>query len=338
MTSHPVVLVIACGGTISSNKGLGESGVSPRLGAAQLLAGIPELTDYAEVVTETFAVVPSAHLTFEDCLRLFSELDRRVLEDPEIAGIVVTHGTDTLEETAYLLDLLWDHQMPVVLTGAMRNISMPGADGPANLLAAIATAASPLARGLGVVVVVDDEIHAAALVRKTHTSSTKTFVSPTFGPIGVVAEGWPIIELLPRRRAPLPPPLPGAQVPAVALLTMGMGDDGQLLEHLVGFAGLVLAGVGGGHLSRGLALAPRLDDVVARIPVVLSSRVGAGLVLRSTYGGFIGSESDLLDRGLIPSGHLDAVRSRVLLAVLLAVGTERQAIAAHFACRGGYQQ
>lgn len=334
----PKILVVSCGGTISSEKEQGSSGAAPRLGADVLVERARVPAGSVEIVAKTFATEPSAHFGFEDVLRLAASLSEWVELDPDLAGVVVTHGTDTLEETAYLLDVVWDSPVPVVVTGAMRNTSVAGPDGPANLLAAIAVAGSAQAAGLGVLVVVNDEIHAAGLVQKRHTSSPSTFLSPGFGPIGVVAEGHPIIMLAPRRFVALEAPQPGATLPSIALITMGMGDDGRMLDHLLddGFSGAVIAGVGGGHLSLGMAMSPRLDDVVAKIPVVLSSRVGAGPVLRTTYGGFVGSECDLLDRGLVPSGLLDPLKSRVLLTMLVACGAHRDDVVAEFATRGGY--
>src|SRR5262249_37369809 len=154
-------------------------------------------------------VVPSADITLNDVVRLRGELEAEVAaRGDELAGIVITHGTDTLEEVAFALDLLWEPDTPVVITGAMRNASLPSPDGRANVLASAATATAPDARGLGVLVVMNDEIHAARHVRKTHTASLAAFRSPTVGPIGYVTEGEARIVLAPSRRDPIPNGVP----------------------------------------------------------------------------------------------------------------------------------
>ena len=162
-----------------------RGGVVTRLTGADLMAAVPGLT--APLDVRDVRSIPSAGLTFADLLDVLSIASDAVRAGAE--GVVVTQGTDTLEETAYLLDLLWPHRQPIVVTGAMRNPSLAGIDGPANLLAAVRVAASPLAHDLGALVVLNDEIHLAARVRKTHSTSTATFQSPDTGPVGVIVEG-----------------------------------------------------------------------------------------------------------------------------------------------------
>jgi L-asparaginase len=246
------------------------------------------------------------------------------------AGVVVTQGTDTLEETAFLADLLWPHEEPLVFTGAMRNPTLAGADGPANLLAAVRTAAAPQARGLGVLVAFDDELHAARWVRKTHATSTGTFRSPETGPIGHLEEERVRILTYPPRRAPLP--VPSAEAFAttrVAVHTFVLDEDDEpalaaLTPHV---AGLIVAGFGVGHVP-GRA-APLLGELAERIPVVLTSRTGAGPVLRRTYGA-VGAETDLQRRGLINGGRLGPYKARILLRTLLAGGADGARVRAAF--------
>jgi L-asparaginase len=242
----------------------------------------------------------------------------------------VTQGTDTIEETSFALDVLVRHPRPVVVTGAMRNPTLPGADGPANLLAAVQVAASACAVDLGCVVVMNDEIHAARFVRKTHTSSSSTFVSTTAGPVGWVTEG--------RVRAPLQPstlpPIAAVTepVPPVALLAVTLGDDSRVVDQLetLGYSGLVLEALGGGHVPA--KMVPSLERLANRMPVVLASRAGGGEVLRETYG-FPGSERDLIARGLVPSGALDGRKARILLSLLLAGGADRATVTSAFSHR-----
>ncbi|HKC28604.1 MAG TPA: asparaginase [Jatrophihabitans sp.] len=332
------LLIIACGGTISSARVGDAIGASPTLTAQQLVADLPQLAAIADIEASTFSMLPSPHMTLDEVLRLLRFIDGRLDAEPAVDGVVVTHGTDTLEEVAFALDLLWRHDRPLVVTGAMRNSSVPGSDGPANLVAAALTAASPAAAGLGVLVVVNDEIHAARFARKSHTASVATFRSPTIGPIGYLAEGDPRIVLAPRQRLPLRRVPDSVLDSPVALLKMAIGEDDRLLGHVVaaGYRGVVIEGFGGGHVTREIADSPALAELLAQVPVVLSSRAGAGEPLRRTYSGFAGSEIDLLGRGLISSGALDGPKSRVLLTLLLATGADEDEIRLAFGRQGLY--
>jgi L-asparaginase len=218
---------------------------------------------------------------------------------------------------AYALDLLVRSPRPVVVTGAMRNPTVAGADGPANLLAAVQTATSAAAVGLGCLVVLNDEIHAARLVVKGHTARPDAFVSPLGGPLGYVAEGLPRVLLRP---VSAPVALPGDVAPRpVGLVTAVLGDDGSALRFAAQRSeGVVVEAMGGGHVPPGVADA--IGDVAPTRPVVLASRTHAGEILRNTYG-FPGSERDLLDRGAVSAGWLNARKARVLLSLLLGAVT-----------------
>ncbi|GAA3086005.1 hypothetical protein GCM10020000_85710 [Streptomyces olivoverticillatus] len=176
---------------------VGKAGVTPRLTGADLVAAVPGLDRQAEIEVEDVRQVPGASLTLEDVAAVADCLHKA--EAAGVEGMVVTQGTDTLEETAFLLDLLYRGSVPVVLTGAMRPPQQPGADGPANLLAAVSAASCPAIRELGVVVVFADEIHAARQVRKIHSTSTSAFASPGTGPIGHVVEGAVRLHVTPLR-------------------------------------------------------------------------------------------------------------------------------------------
>jgi L-asparaginase len=321
LTDRPTIAYVALGGTIAAVPGEGP-GVRPTLGARELAAGVPGLEEAATLEVHTFRTVPSFELTLADVLELVPLL-RKAVEDGA-SGVVVSQGTDTIEETAFVLDLLWDRPEPVVVTGAMRNPSLPGADGPANLLASVQLAASVEARECGVLVCLGDEVHAARHVHKAHTSSPAAFRSPGLGPIGWVAEGRPVVALRPTRRAHLDVP-PSAEVPRVPIVKLGLGDDGMLLEaaHAVRCEGLVIEALGGGHVPS--ALVPVVVDLLERGPVVLASRAGAGEVLATTYGS-PGAEVDLLERGVIRAGALDALKARLLLSLALAAGLDRAGI------------
>jgi L-asparaginase len=311
-TERNAVTVFTLGGTISAAGG--DAG-SRRLTAEQVMAGATPPYGVPLTVRD-FRRLPSASLTFADLADLVDRVDEEVAAG---AGVVVVQGTDTLEETAFLLDLTCRRDRPVVVTGAMRRPDSPGADGPANLTAAMAVAADPGCRGLGVLVVLADQIHAARHVRKSHTTSVATFASPALGPLGQVVEGGPRVLLRPARPS-LPEPLRLRRPVTVGLVTLALGDRGELLEAVDDrFDGLVVAGFGAGHVPPWLV--DPLEAAAARMPVVLASRTGAGPLLSSTYRG-AGSEADLLDRGLLSAGFLDPAKARVLLHALLADGAD----------------
>lgn len=322
------VLVVGLGGTITMTSSA-EGGVVPALTAADLLAAVPGLASMdIEVRAEDFRRLPGAALSFDDLVKLSALIRERFAAG--VDGVVVVQGTDTIEETSYLLDLYHSGPQPIVVTGAMRNPTMAGADGPANLLAAVQTAASSAVRNMGCVVVFADEIHAARRVRKTHSTAGSTFQSPNGGPLGYVVEGRPrIVNHLGARTVV---PGPAGSEHRVALLTVSLGDDGTLLQGLADRVdGAVIAGFGAGHVPP--LIVPALHDLADRIPVVLASRTGAGSVLAETYG-FPGSERDLLSKGLISAGFLDPLKARILLWAALAAGAGRKSIAEAFAASG----
>lgn len=308
----PKVTVSSLGGTISSTGSQGK-GVAPTLTGEALVADVPQIAEVADISATSFRQVASGELTIQDLVELSGQIERSA--DQGSDGVVVTQGTDTIEETAFVLDLLVDRDIPVVVTGAMRNPTLPGADGPANLLAAVQVAASEAARGIGTLVVFNDRIHAARFVRKTHTSNPATFSSDPLGPIGWISEGNPRVLLRPGAGHKIRLS-EESQDERVALLTTSLGDDGGILEAVQqnGYDGLVIEAMGGGHVPS--VMVETIADLSAKMPVVLASRTGAGEVLRSTYG-FPGSEIDLIEKGLIPAGYLDGLKSRLLLTLLL---------------------
>ncbi|WP_432171186.1 asparaginase [Streptomyces sp. 1222.5] len=315
------VAVISLGGTIAMTAQT-DSGATPTLSANDLVAAVPGLADSGILVeVHDFRRLPGASLTFSDLLELAV-----MIETLAVDGVVITQGTDTIEETSYLLDLVTTGDMPIVVTGAMRNASMAGADGPANVLAAIRVAASADARGTGCLVVFGEEIHAARWVRKTHATSPTAFTSYP-GPIGYVAEDR--VQILTRPGAsPAIAPESAATPAHTAIYTVGLGDDGTLLQALGDrIDGLVVAAFGAGHVP--MACVDALTDLAKRTPVILATRTGSGPVLRKTYG-FPGSESDLLARGLTSASTLDPVKARILLQLLLMTRADKSQIAQAF--------
>jgi L-asparaginase len=322
----PEVAVLSLGGTISSTDMGDGDGVAPSLSGEDLVEDVPEISEVAEVAADSFRQVPGSELILDDLIELSAEIKGRIEEGAK--GIVITQGTDSIEETAFVLDLLVNKEAPVVVTGAMRNPTLPGAEGPANLLASVRVAASEAARGVGAVVVMNDEIHAARFVQKTHTSSPATFRSPLTGPIGYVSEDNVRIATRPigRHHVSLPEE---TQDRPVALYTAALGDDGRLLTAIrqLRYEGLVVEAFGVGHVHS--VMAELLGDLAREMPVVLTSRTGSGEVHRNTYG-FTGSESDLLSRGLINAGMLDGPKARLFLSLLLRSGVPKEEIGGEF--------
>ena len=309
----PSVIILSLGGTIAMTES-DRGGVVPTLSGDALVAAVPQLKRIAAIEARSFRQLPSAQLQFEDIEALAQTIAELDAAGPR--GFVITQGTDTIEETAFALDRLLDIDTPVVVTGAMRNPTVAGADGPANVLASVQVAISDAARGLGCLVVMNDEVHAARFVRKMHTSRTDAFASPASGRIGWVAEGRFRLALRPPRMPGLA--LAGEGRPAqVALVAAGLGDNGEQVRALLaagGFDGLVVEATGGGHVSLGMA--ESLEEAARAMPVILASRIGVGDTLTGTYG-FPGSEIDLQRRGLLVSGCLDGRKARVLLTLVL---------------------
>ena len=310
---------LAFGGTIASARQPGASEVTPSLSGADLVASVPELAEVAEIEVREFPPIASFEVTVDAMLVLARAAAQAAAEG--LDGIVISHGTDTIEETAYALALMLPREQPVVLTGAMRNPTLPGTDGPANLLSAFSVAASPLAAGIGPVVVLNDELHAARFATKSHTQRVSTIASPGAGPLGEVAERRVDVWWRPAWEdyVGLPDSLEGVDVELV-LVAAGVSDT--LLRAAVerAPAGIVIEGTGGGHVMS--PLLPALDDAVAAgIPVVVASRTASGPNLERTYR-MPGGETDLIDRGVLPAGWLSGHKARLRLMIGLAVGRE----------------
>jgi L-asparaginase len=304
------VRILGAGGTIAMG---GPSGATPQLDAAALIAAIPDLAGGDGIEAVDVVNKPSAHLTLADQLevcRQARDAARRGI------GVVVTHGTDSLEETAMLCDVIHDAQAPIVFTGAIRPATAAGADGPANLLDAVSVAASEEASGMGVLVVFGGEIHHARCARKTDTTSLVAFSSPQTGPLGRVTEGHATIWSRLPRNPPLDPP---ALDKRVHVVPTGAGDDGTLARAALDTDpdGVVIGTLGAGHL------APQVLELWAgaaeRIPVVAYCRPERGVVLQGTYG-YAGSEQDLRDTAIIPVGFLSPQAARMKLLACVASG------------------
>ncbi len=305
----PKLLLLSLGGTIAMT-GNAQSGVKPTLTGADLLAAVPAIAPVAEIEPRSFRQVPGAQLSFEDIESLAIAIDAA----EGYAGFIVTQGTDTIEETAFILDLIVQTDRPVVVVGGMRHPAQMGADGPANLLAAARVAVSPDTHNLGTLVVMNDEIHAARFVRKTHTANPATFASPLAGPLGFVVEDR--VRVLTRVARRLRISLSSRPRTArVAVVQLGFDDAGEAIDAAIdaAFDGVVVQGLGGGHTSS--AAADAIERAARMVPVLVTSRA-VGETLASTYG-FEGGEIDLQRRGALRVSWLDGPKCRVLLTLVL---------------------
>lgn len=328
---RPRVRLVALGGTIASTRGTERgSRAQPRLIGEELVNAIPEIDQIAEIDVESLVPAPGCSLSWDEVLDVAARVSRA--GDEGYDGVVVTQGTDTIEETAFAWDLLTSVDAGVVVTGAMRHADLPGSDGPANLLDAVHLATAPRARAHGVLVTLAGQIHRARTVRKWHTSSPRAFGSAG-GPIGEIVEGHVRLEMPDERQIRLAHPSDRSDLPIVPLVRSSLGDEGWWLPAAAAAGGVVIEGMGGGHLPPDDAVGIR--EIAARVPVVLTSRTGAGAALRNTYGGFAGSETDLLGAGLIPAGDLDGLKARIALTLAISTGHDAESIRRMLEVLGG---
>jgi len=314
---RPTLAIATLGGTLSMQSCHPDQGITPSLGGAQLLASVPELYALADIRVESLSLVPSASLDFDFLLHVLDWANRQIAQG--VQAVVITQGTDTLEETAAFFEYLWTHDEPLILTGAMRCADQAGADGPANLLDACHVALSASSKGRGVLVVMNAEVHHALRIRKNHTLALHAFSSPTLGPAGLLIDHC--VHYLCPSTARMTLPLPSRTSHKVALLEASLSADVLLVEQLVGlgYEGLVIAGFGAGHLSE--LWAEVLQPIAAKIPVIVGSRTGAGPTAFNTYG-FKGGEIDLIRKGLHMSGFLCPRKARLLLWLLIGCGQQ----------------
>lgn len=307
------IAVIFNGGTISMKVDEKLKAAVPNLSGEQIMSMVTGIESYAEIETYTFSSLPSPHVTPKMMMEL-SKMIQDLLSREDISGVVTTHGTDTLEETAYFLDLTLNSLKPVVITGSMRNSSELGYDGPANLAAAICTAASQKSMGRGVLVCLNDEINCASEVTKEHSMHLNTFKSPEFGPVGIVDSNEPIYyrDNLNKQKI-----LTNEFEGNVELIKACAGMDGKFIDFAVkeGAKGLVIEGTGRGNLP------PLMAKAVASamgkgIIVILVTRCYKGRVLDS-YG-YEGGGKELRKAGIIFGDRLPGQKARIKL--MLALG------------------
>lgn len=324
--ARPEVVVFATGGTIAgshSDKGATVGYKAATLPVDTLLKAVPELGKYADVRGVQAFQIASENMTMDNWFKLAADLSRE-LAKPGVSGAVVTHGTDTLEETAYFLNLTLNSEKPVVLVGAMRPATAYSADGPLNLLNAVRVAASPASRGFGTLIVMNDSIFAARDARKGNTIRPDAFRSGDFGLIGTVFSGTPNFYYKPLKRHTVTSEFAGLkapkEIPRVDIVYCYGGAPSGILEYCVknGAKGLVLACTGNGSLSKDFRTV--VKTLIAQgIAIVRSTRIADGPVVRN-------GEVNDDEYGTIPADTLNPQKARILLTLCLIKGMNQPEI------------
>lgn len=324
----PNIVILATGGTIAGEaKSETDAGYkSGALGVDVLIDAVPQMKEFANVRGEQVASIGSQDMNDEVWVKLATRANE-VLAQPDVDGIVITHGTDTLEETSYFLDLALKSDKPVVMTGSMRPATAMSADGPLNIYNAVAVAADPRSRGKGVLVVANDDIHAAHDVTKTHATDVETFRSGEAGLVGVTLFGKQNYFRTPENIHTTKSDFAvtaGQVLPRVDVIYATAGMSPDLIDAAVanGARGIVVAGVGDGNFT-----APALEALkrarAKGVNVVRASRVGGGLVRRN-----IEVNDDQL--GSVAAMSLNPGKSRVLLKMALTKTDDPRAIPKYF--------
>ena len=327
------VVLLATGGTISSRARSAEGGaVVAADGGAQVLASLAAVPAYPVRVIDV-ACAGSYLLTLADMILICAQI-KIALADPSVRGVVVTHGTDTMEETAYLADLTHDDVRPIVFTGAQKSADAADPDGPSTLAGAIAVAGSIQAAGQGALIAFAGEIFPARGVRKAHTFALNAFTNPDFGLAGFVTPTGDVsISRHEPRMLPLPLPVSASREAwRVDVVSAYPGADGTLIRASVaaGARGIVLQATGSGNANSSLCGAVA-EATASGTVVVISTRVSAGPVI-PVYGA--GGGRDLVSAGAIPSGLLRPSQSMILLSLLLHLDRGHDEIARTFARHG----
>ena len=309
----PLCQLIATGGTIAMKLDPERGGAVPALSGEDLLAAVPAMSRVARLEVRELFNIPSDHMDPARWVELYHAV-RDALARPEITGVIVSHGTDTLEETAWFLDLTLVSDKPVVLVGAQRNASVPDFDGPRNLLNAARICVASPSRRQGVLVAMNNQINAAREATKTHTADVEAFKSGDFGLLGVVDEDRVVFSRQPTRR--LHVPLRAGDLPRVEIVPMFAGARGDLLRASValGARGIVVQALGFGNVNVDMLAA--IEDAIARgVAVAIATRVPNGRV-QPSYS-FEGGGRTLQAAGAVFADNLSPHKARILLMLAL---------------------
>lgn len=315
MSRRPNVVIIFTGGTIASTLDKEWGGVVPSMSGGEILERIPGIRDEVDIAVHEYGTFPGPHVTPERMLEL-SHIVQSYADRVDIDGIVITHGTDTLEETAYFLDCTVQTAKPIVVIGAMRNSSEPDWDGPRNVRDALKVAAHPDVRGRGVIVCLGGSLTAASEASKTDTQDLSTFTSFDFGPLGSITNGHVMLFRGPVHRHVMQV----AELPRfVPLLKCYAGMDHTLVRACVvaGCSGIVIEAFGVGNVTP-LVFAELLVALQAGIPVVLTSRCPVGRI-EHTYA-YEGAGKHLHAAGVVFADYLNGQKARIKLLCALGAG------------------
>ncbi|WP_172123263.1 MULTISPECIES: asparaginase [unclassified Devosia] len=310
------VCLITTGGTIASRRNAATGDVTASINAADLRATLRDPLDGIDLQVDDFCNVGSYAFDLPLAFALAQRINER-LADPACDGVVVTHGTDTMEESAYMADLLLASDKPVVFTGAQRAADQPDTDGPRNIADAVRLAAAPAASGLGATICFEGEFHAARDVTKTHTSRVDTFMSGEHGKLGEVDGQHVVVQRRPTLRRSY---APTSVEPDIELIKLTMGATDRYIRYVAdnGCKAIILEGFGVGNATPAIAQAAA-QIVAGGTPVILTSRCPRGRV-KPVYGN--GGGKDLFDAGVIFAGDLNGVKARILASVLLGAGAD----------------
>lgn len=319
------IAVVFNGGTISMKVDERIKAAVPSLTGEEIMSMVTGIEEFAEIESYSFSSMPSPHMTFKTMIKL-SKFIKELLERDDIDGVVITHGTDTLEETAYLLDLTINSDKPVVITGAMRSGSELGYDGPSNLAASICTAISEDAKGRGVLVCFNGELNSASEVIKANSMALNAFRTPNFGPIGIVDNN----KVMFYREAKKSEKYEVKEINKdVAVIKCVADMDSTLIDFVVekGFGGIVIEALGRGNVP------PRMVEGIKKaldkeIPVVVVSRCFEGRVHES-YG-YEGGGKMLKDLGVIFGDTLPGQKARIKLALAINSNIKKEEIEKQF--------
>lgn len=306
------ILIIFTGGTIAMKIDPVLHAAIPALNSDEIMSMISNIETIVDVESINFGNFPSPHILPKHMLEISNIIKENIYRE-DIDAVIVTHGTDTLEETAYFLDLNINQEKPIIVVGAMRNNSELGYDGSSNLSAAICTALSPKSLEKGVLVVMNNEVNAAGEVTKTNTLSLDTFKSPEFGPLGIVDNDEVIFyrDIIKRKHINT-----DRIEEKVALIKTASGMNSDIIDFYItsGYRGIVVEALGRGNLPPDMV--PGIQRALANnIPVVMVSRCHTGRVLDS-YG-YVGGGKHLRDIGVIFGGNLPGHKARIQLMLIL---------------------
>lgn len=318
--NKPKVCIIFTGGTISMTVDEEIGAAIPSLSGEQILSMVSNIDKLADIEVINFSEIPGPHMTFDKLFEL-KRLIQKKLDEEDITGVIVTHGTDSLEESAYFLDLTIQHEKPIVVVGAMRSSSEMGYDGSSNLAAAVCTAISEKARNRGVLVVLNNEVNLAAEVTKNNTVSLGTFQSP-YGPLGIVDGN----DLILYRDLAFRQHIDTDSIERhVDLIKTVMDMDDRLIRSAVdlGAVGLVIEAMGRGNVPIKVLEGIRYA-LEHNVVVVVVSRCHSGRVMES-YG-YSGGGKELSDLGVIMGGDMRGPKARLKLMLALSKTKEIQTI------------